>query len=108
MPRVWFARAILIVMPWMVILYKYTREPESWTWWWLLLPLLLVFVALFFLPLIDRAFLARRMGSIPSAYSLQSYAFSDAGIGIVGEDTQVELKWKIGRASCRERVCQYV
>ena len=93
MPRTWVARIIILFVPSIVILYKYRTGPEDWTWWVLLVPVYVVVLLVVVAPLIDRAFLRRRLQSIPSAFRPQSYVFSDAGMEITGEDKHVELKW---------------
>jgi YcxB-like protein len=93
MPRVWFARVFLLVMPWVVIAFMYLKDPANWSGWTLIVPVLFPIVVFVIMPLIDRAFLERRMQSIPSAYGLQSYSFSEHHIQIVAENKNVELKW---------------
>ena len=86
-------RVFLLVIPWLIIIVQYKQDPENWTWWVLLVPLVFLLVVLFIVPLIDRVFHERRIQSVPSAFSPQTYAFSDAGIEIVGENKQVKLNW---------------
>jgi hypothetical protein len=92
-PRIWLVRAFLLAMPWLILVYQYRSDPDNWTWWVLLVPLFVGGVVLFIMPLIDRAFLERRIQSIPAAFSPQSYAFSDAGMEIDGQNKHVELRW---------------
>ncbi len=93
MPRTWIARIIILVIPSIVILSKYRTDPGEWTWWVLLVPAFLVVLLVVVAPLIDRAFLQRRLKSIPSAFHPQSYVFSDTGMEITGDDKHVELQW---------------
>ena len=91
--RIWFFRAVLIVTPWLIVLYKYQTDGEGWTWWVLLVPAFFALFLLLIAPLIDRVFLQRKMQSIPSAFSPQLWVLSDTGIQITGQDEHVELKW---------------
>jgi hypothetical protein len=91
--KIWFFRLFLIVMPWFVVLYKYQTDREGWTWWVLLVPAFFVLFLLLIAPIINRAFLQRKIKSIPSAFSPQLWVLSDAGMEITGQDEHVELKW---------------